>query len=119
MSTARSLLAASVASFSIAAATVAVGAPGSPSDAAALLSAKTPAEHEATAKAFEEEAAALEKKATSHADLAKAYGAPGLKPAQTAMARHCMALEKEYHAAAKENLALADLEHKLAKATSK
>lgn len=84
-----------------------------------IESAKTSMEHEAVAKMFEDEAAELTKKADTHADMAKTFGKPGLKPAQAAVARHCRSLARDYRAAAKENLALAAIHHKVSAEISK
>jgi hypothetical protein len=81
--------------------------------AATIESAKTPADHEAIAKAYEEEATRLSKEADTHEELARMYkNAIGAKGA---MGGHCAALAKEYRAAAKENLELAGNQHEMAK----
>jgi hypothetical protein len=47
-----------------------------------------------------------------HGEMAKNYSKMGV-------ARHCAALEKDYKAAAKQNLALAAIHHKLAQEAAK
>ena len=119
MKTLKTSLTAGLAALLLSATPISYAAPESPVSAAQIESAKTPAEHEAVAKLFEDEAANLTKKSEMHGDMAKTFGAPGLKPAQAAIARHCLALEREYRAAAKENLALAALHHKMSAEASK
>src|SRR5690242_12114996 len=57
-------------------ANAAVPAPG------AVAAARTPAEHEAIAKAYESEAKSLERLAAMHKSLGQTYGQPGGKPWQ-------------------------------------
>jgi hypothetical protein len=80
--------------------------------AATIDTAKTPAEHEAVAKAYENEAARLSKEADTHQELANLYKDTSRN---AGMGRHCAALEKEDRAAAKENLELAAIQHEMAK----
>ena len=77
MNTFKTLATAVVASLTLATATVVHAALETGLDAATLAAAKTPADYEAAAKVFEEEAAALDKKVAFHADLAKTYGTSG------------------------------------------
>lgn len=86
---------------------------------AAVAAAKTPAEHEALAKAYDEEAASLTQKAEVHATMAKDNGDPGMKGPQKAINRHCAAIAKDYRAAAAESAQLAALQRKLAKDAAK
>src|SRR6266702_7971010 len=51
--------------------------------------AKTSADHEAVAKAYDAEALGFEKKAAMHKNLAETYGAPGGKAPQAAQSKHC------------------------------
>jgi hypothetical protein len=83
--------------------------------AAQIAAAKTPADHEALAKAYESEAKALEKMAARHKDLGQTYGQPGGKPWQPAMAKHCDSVSSDLEAAAKEERTLAEEHHKMAK----
>lgn len=76
--------------------------------AAQLETARTPADHAAIAQAYEDEAAALERKADAHAAMAKIYrggGAP--KASSPAMTSHCERLVKEYRGAAQTARSLA------------
>jgi hypothetical protein len=82
-----------------------------------IAAAKTPADHEAIAKAYENEATSLEKLAAAHKNLEQAYGQPGLKPAQAMQAKHCQSVSTELAAAAKNERALAAEHHKMAKDT--
>ncbi len=88
-------------------------------DAATIAAAKTPADHEAIAKAYEEEAASLEKLAARHKDLGQTYGQPGGKPWQAAQAKHCDSVATELAAAAKNERALAAEHRKMAKGAEK
>jgi hypothetical protein len=84
--------------------------------AATIDAAETPAEHEAVAKSYEDEARRLSKEADTHQELANLY-----KPTSrnAGMGVHCAALEKEYRAASRENLELAAIQHELAKEAAK
>ena len=83
-----------------------------------ITAAKTAADHEAIAKAYEGEAAGLESKAEMHEQMGKAYRI-GVKPAFIGQAKHCAALAKDFKAAAIETRALAAEHHKIAKDTGK
>lgn len=83
-------------------------------DPANIAAAKTAAQHEAIAKAYEAEAATFEKRAASHASLAKTYSVPGTKPVNTEMAKHCSKLSEELQAAAADSRALAAEHRRLA-----
>ena len=82
---------------------------------AQITAAKTPAEHEALAKAYEAEAKSLEKMAARHKDLGQTYGQPGGKPWQAAQSKHCDSVAADLESAAKEERALAEEHHKMAK----
>ncbi len=84
-------------------------------DPAQIAAAKTPADHEAIAQAFDEEAAKLEKDAERHQDAAKTYGQPGGKPWMKGQVKHCDAVAKDLKAAAREDRALAAEHRKMAK----
>ncbi len=88
-------------------------------DAATIAAAKTPADHEAIAKAYEDEAASLEKLAARHKDLGQTYGQPGGKPWQAAQAKHCDSVATELAAAAKNERALAAEHRKMAQGAEK
>ncbi len=77
--------------------------------------AKTAADHEAIAKAYEAEALGFEKKAKMHENLAQTYGAPGLKAPQAAQAKHCESVAASLKTAAQEDRALATEHRKMAK----
>jgi uncharacterized low-complexity protein len=83
---------------------------------AQIAAAKTPADHEAIAKAYDAEAAAAEAKANAHEGMARTYRAGGGTPkaSSTAMGGHCDRLMKSYSAAAVEYRALAAEHRKLA-----
>ena len=75
-----------------------------------IAAAKTPAEHEAIAAAYEQEAARLEAKAQEHDAMARSYrsawsGSKGTNAA--AMSAHCLKLATRYREAAEENRAMA------------
>jgi hypothetical protein len=84
-------------------------------DASTIAAAKTPADHEAIAKAYESEADSLEKMAAKHKDLGSTYGQPGGKPWQAGQAKHCNSVASDLEKAAKEERALAAEHHNLAK----
>ena len=86
-----------------------------PVTAAQITSASTAADHEAIAKAFEDQAADLAGKADWHQNMATAYRTSG-KPAVALQSRHCDALTKDLKAAAAESRALAAEHHKMAAA---
>jgi hypothetical protein len=88
-------------------------------DPATVAAAKTPADHEAIAKAYDEEAASLDKLAAMHKNLGETYGQPGGKPWQPAMSKHCDSVATELAAAAKNERALAAEHRKMAKGTEK
>ena len=81
---------------------------------AQIIAAKSAADHEAIAKAYEDEAASLDSKAETHAEMGKTYRV-GVKPAYIGQAKHCAALTKDFKAAAAETRALAVEHHKMAK----
>ena len=88
-------------------------------DPAKVANAQSAADHEAFAKAFEVEAAALDKKVTFHLNLADTYGRPGGKSVQASIARHCRELATEYKAAAEGNRQLAMEQRALAQSAAK
>ena len=82
----------------------------SPVTAAQIQAAKTPADHEAIAVAYDNEAAKFDAMAVQHESMAKAYKAAattqkGLNGA--AMGAHCEKLVKRYKEAAEENRQMA------------
>jgi hypothetical protein len=83
---------------------------------AQIAAAKTPADHEAIAKAYEAEAAAADAKAKAHETMARTYRAGGGAPkaSSAAMVGHCDRLMKDYSAAAVEYRGLAAEHRKLA-----
>jgi len=87
---------------------------GSTVTAAQLEAARTPADHEAIARAYDEEAAGLERKAEAHESMAKIYRGGGAPKAHSpSMTSHCERLVAQYRGAAKEARALA-AEHRAA-----
>jgi len=85
---------------------------------AQIEAAKTSADHEAIATAYDKEAANLEAMAKDHEVMAKSYGtaAAGTKGANAAaMSAHCNKLVTQYKAAAKENRDLAAAHRQMAK----
>ena len=83
---------------------------------AQIAAAKTPADHEAIAKAYDAEATAAEAKAKAHEGMARTYRTGGGTPkaSPTVMVGHCDRLMKTYSAAAVEYRALAAEHRKLA-----
>ena len=77
--------------------------------------AKTSADHEAIAKAYDAEALGFEKKAAMHKNLAETYGAPGGKPWQASQAKHCDSVAASLNTAAQEDRALAAEHRQMAK----
>ena len=119
MNTLKTFLTAGLAALILTAAPAAFStADNSPVTAAQIEAAKTPAEHEAIAKIYEDEAASLTRKSEMHGEMAKNYRLGG-KPFMAAQAKHCAALEKDYKAAATQNLELAAIHHQLAKGAVK
>jgi hypothetical protein len=119
MNTMKSYLTASLTSLALAAG-VAYAAPDAFVSEATIAAAKTPAEHEAIAQSYEDEAASLNQKADVHAEMARSYGAPGVqKSPQIQIAKHCAALAKDYRAAARQSAELAAIQRKLAKEGAK
>jgi hypothetical protein len=85
---------------------------------AQIEAAKTPADHEAIAAAYDTEAAQLESMAKKHEAMAKTYqtAATGMKGANPAvMSAHCNKLVTEYKAAAQQNRDLAAAHRQMAK----
>jgi hypothetical protein len=83
-------------------------------DPAKIAAAKTSADHEDIAKAYEAEAAADEKKAEMHKNMAEAYATPGGKAWQASQAKHCNAVAASAKTAAREERELAAEHHKMA-----
>lgn len=84
-------------------------------DPAWIGAAKTTADHDAIAKAYDAEAVGFEKKAAMHKNLAETYGAPGGKPWQASQAKHCESVVASLNAAAQEDRALAAEHRTMAK----
>ena len=88
-----------------------------------VQNAKTPADHEAIAKLYEEEAAKARAKAEEHRKMGARYthyesGNPKTQLAHFDMPKHCANLTKSYEQAAKEAEAMAKAHREAAK-TSK
>lgn len=87
---------------------------------AQIAAARTPADHEAIAKAYDADAASAEAKAREHEAMAKTYrSAGGQKSYTNSMVRHCDRLVKEYTEAAADYRALAAEHRGMAKDTAK
>lgn len=115
MNTAKLTLASGLAAVMLASAPVAYAASDNPVSVAQIEAAKTPAQHEAIAKIFEDEAASLTKKAEMHARMATRINPRAGNAFRVAQAEHCAALETAYKAAAKQNLDLAAIRHEMSK----
>lgn len=103
------LAAASLLAFDVSAATPPVGA----LNPVTVTAAKTKADHDAIAAAYESEAVAAEQKAQMHVEMAAKYRDFGTKPPWNAMASHCTQLKKQYLETAKLNRELAAEHHKI------
>lgn len=94
------------------------GTPPVPSlDPVTITAARTKADHEAIAAAYETEAVAAEKKAKLHHDMGNAYAqlAAGTRPAgYRDMVGHCAHLEKTFGDVAKMNRQMADQHRQIA-----
>lgn len=86
---------------------------------AQIAAARTPADHEAIAKAYEAEAAAADAKAREHEAMARTYrSVGGPKSNSNSMVRHCERLVKSYTDAAADYRALAAEHRGMAKDTA-
>ena len=79
-----------------------------------IAAAHTAADHQAIAKAYEDEAANLDRKVEMHQGMADAYKSAG-KPAVVAQAKHCERLAQNFKSAAMETRALAAEHRAMAK----
>jgi hypothetical protein len=87
-------------------------------DSVTISAAKSPADHEAIAKAYDAEATALEKMAAMHKNLSETYTTQaGAKSWHFAQAKHCDSVAADLTAAAKEERALGAEHHKMATAS--
>jgi hypothetical protein len=87
---------------------------------AQITAARTPADHEAIAKAYEADAVTADAKAKEHEAMARAYRSTGGPKANTnSMVRHCERLVKDYTDAAADYRALAAEHHSMAKDAAK
>ena len=83
-----------------------------------LQNAKTPADHEAIAKYYDEQAAAAKKQADLHRKMASTYttgGTPMGKGAAVPLPQHCLAIAKAFDEQAAEYTAMAQAQRELAK----
>jgi len=83
----------------------------------AIATAKTPEDHEALARHYEQEADALQARSEQHLAMAGSY--KRLRQARRPLnpqkaAKHCRRLAENYRASAEENRALAKLHRKIA-----
>lgn len=87
---------------------------------AQIEAAKTPADHEAIAAAYDKEAARLDNMAKEHEQMAQAYRSAGTKKGMdsAAMHAHCAKLAKQFSEAAKETRDLAAEHRKMAAAAA-
>lgn len=106
------LAAAAVVTFDAAAAAPPIGE----LDPVTISAAKTQADHEAIAAAYDAEAVVAEKKAKLHEAMLRSYQTPGTKPYMAVMVTHCKALTKQYTEAAKLNRDMATEHRKIAAA---
>lgn len=83
---------------------------------AQIEAATTAVQHEAIARSYEEEAAASESRAESHAKMAQTYRLASSKMPGASMANHCNRLEEAFRSAANEYRMLADEHRKMAAA---
>jgi hypothetical protein len=91
---------------------------GSKVTAAQIEAARTPADHEAIARGYEEEATSLERKAAAHEAMARIYRGGGAPKAHAPnMTSHCERLVAQYRGAATAARALA-AEHRAAAGTT-
>jgi len=86
---------------------------------AQITAARTPADHEAIAAAYDAEAKAADEMAANHETMAKAYKSAGAKGGTQSMASHCGRLVTQYRAVAQEYRALATGHRAMAKAAVK
>lgn len=107
------LISAGLLALTVSATTMAAGSP--PVEPAQIAAAKTAADHEAIAKAYEQEAIDLDKSAKMHQRMADTYRSIGKGGLEAANA-HCSALAKNLAAAAEESRTLAAEHHKMAEA---
>ena len=92
------------------------GAESAALEPAQITAAKTAADHETIAKAYEDEAAELDRKVKMHEQLTDSYKNNGK---MVGPAKHCDALVMDFKAAAKESRSLAAEHHKLAQQAGK
>lgn len=83
-------------------------------DPMTVTAARSKADHEAIAAAYEAEAVLAKQKAQIHEEMEKRYRDFGTKPPWSGMAKHCAQLRLQYIGAAKLNRQLAAEHHKLA-----
>src|SRR5689334_3563697 len=99
---------------------LAVAVLAAPPEAVTITAARTAADHEAIAQAYESEAASLEKMAAMHKNLGDTYASQaGGKALHVGQAKHCQSVAQDLAAAAKEERALAAEHHSMAKSAGK
>lgn len=87
---------------------------------AQITAARSPADHEAIAEAYEADAATADAKVKEHKAMARVYrSAGGPKSNGNSMVRHCDRLVNEYTNVAADYRALAAEHHNMAKDTTK
>lgn len=92
--------------------------PAEPVTQQQIEAARTPEQHEAIARAYEEEAASVEQRAERHAKMAQTYRQAYGKSGRASMASHCERLEKDFRNAAGAYRELAE-EHRQMAAQAK
>lgn len=91
-----------------------------PVSAMQIEAAKTAADHEAIAQAYEAEAAAASDKAAEHEAMARTYKSGGpSKGSRASIVNHCERLVAQYKAIADENRQLAAAHREMAKSCCK
>ena len=83
---------------------------------AQIAAAKTAADHEALAKAYEDEASELDRKVELHKSMGTTYKAG---KSASVVGNHCVRIATDFKAAAQEYRALAAEHHKLAQKAGK
>lgn len=110
------VLGASVAALLLSGAAWADAGHHDPVSATQIEAAKTAADHEAIAQAYEAEATAASDKAVRHEAMAQAYRAGGApKGHRTSVVGHCERLVEQYQAIAEENRQMAAAHRGMAK----
>jgi len=81
-----------------------------------IEAAKTPADHEALAAFYEQEAQQARQKQAQHQQMGEEYAKILVLKTKTGAVAHCLAIAKKYEEIAKENEALAQMHKEMATA---